>query len=91
MFTFKERLNKVGSDQYLIQLIRQFDPNRVINQVKENIRNPTNLTAMKAWAEECAKEIKDEKELRKPMDVACNEILQAYIDLNNKGVFNILE
>jgi len=32
--------------------------------MKENIRNQTNLTSMKAWAEECAKEIKDEKEIR---------------------------
>lgn len=30
---------------------------------------------MKTWAEECAKEIKDEKEIRKPLDVACHELL----------------
>lgn len=58
--------------------------------MKENIRNVTNLTAMKAWAEECAREIKAEHELRKPLAVACNEILQAYIDMNNRGEFDIL-
>lgn len=45
---------------------------------------------MKAWAEECAKEIKEEMEMRKPLTVACNEILGSYIELNNKGEFDIL-
>ncbi|CAD8161174.1 unnamed protein product [Paramecium pentaurelia] len=91
MFTFKEKLIKVGSDQYLMQIIKQFQPIKVYSSIKDNIRNQTNLTAMKAWAEECAKEIKDEKEIRKPLDVACHELLQAYIDQNNKGEFDILQ
>ncbi|CAD8080526.1 unnamed protein product [Paramecium sonneborni] len=91
MFTFKEKLIKVGSDQYLMQIIKQFQPIKVYTCIKDNIRNQTNLTAMKAWAEECAKEIKDEKEIRKPLDVACHELLQAYIDQNNKGEFDILQ
>ncbi|CAD8081957.1 unnamed protein product [Paramecium sonneborni] len=91
MFTFKEKLIKVGSDQYLMQIIKQFQPVKIYTCIKDNIRNQTNLTAMKAWAEECAKEIKDEKEIRKPLDVACHELLQAYIDQNNKGEFDILQ
>jgi hypothetical protein len=46
---------------------------------------------MKSWAETCAADIKEEAEVRKPLDVVCHEIVHDYILLNNQGDFEILE
>lgn len=39
------------------------------------------------WSQVCGSDIKDESDIREPLDKATQEIVEAYIKLNNQGDF----
>lgn len=91
MIKFKEQLPHSSSNLYIKEVIRQFNPAVVFSKIKENIRTQSDVVNMKTWAESCASDIKNESEVRMPMDLVCQEIVNDYLSLNNQGDFEILE